>query len=71
MVPPSRRRPGRHCDRVGPLVQAWRATAADYPDEELQLLLLLLEFQRRLEDIVRGQLARLRSDLDQRARSRG
>jgi hypothetical protein len=52
----------------GPLVKAWRATAASYSDEELQLL---LDFQRRLEDIVRGQLARLRGDLDQRAASRG
>jgi DNA-binding MarR family transcriptional regulator len=52
----------------GPLVKAWRATAASYTDEELQLL---LEFQRRLEDIVRAQLARLRGDLDQRAASRG
>ncbi len=52
----------------GPLVKAWRATAAGYSDEELRLL---LEFQRRLEDIVRAQLARLRGDLDQRARSRG
>ena len=46
----------------GPLVKAWRATAGSYSDEELRLL---LEFQRKLEDIVRGQLARLRGDLDQ------
>jgi DNA-binding MarR family transcriptional regulator len=52
----------------GPLVKAWRATAADYSDTELRLL---LEFQRKLEDIVRGQLARLRGDLDQHASSRG
>ena len=52
----------------GPLVKAWRATAAGYSDEELRLL---LEFQRKLVDIVRGQLARLRSDLDQHAPSRG
>jgi DNA-binding MarR family transcriptional regulator len=51
-----------------PLVKAWRATAAGYSDEELRLL---LEFQQKLEDIVRGQLARLRGDLDQRASSRG
>jgi DNA-binding MarR family transcriptional regulator len=51
-----------------PLVKAWRATAAGYSDEELRLL---LEFQQKLEDIVRGQLARLRSDLDQHASSRG
>jgi len=43
----------------GPLVKAWRATAADYADDELQLL---LEFQRRLEEIMRGQLARLRGE---------
>jgi DNA-binding MarR family transcriptional regulator len=48
----------------GPLVKAWRDTAASYSDEELQLL---LEFQRRLEDIVRGQLARLRRDLERRS----
>ena len=52
----------------GPLVKAWRATAAGYSDTELRLL---LEFQRKLEDIVRGQLARLRGDLDQHASSRG
>jgi DNA-binding MarR family transcriptional regulator len=52
----------------GPLVKAWRTTAAGYSDEELQLL---LEFQRKLEGIVREQLARLRGDLDQRAPSRG
>ena len=45
-----------------------RPAAAGYSDEELRLL---LEFQRRLEDIVRGQLARLRDDLDQRTSSRG
>lgn len=44
----------------GPLVKAWRAAAAGYTDEELRLL---LGFQRRFEDIVRGQLARLRGDL--------
>ncbi len=52
----------------GPLVKAWRSTAAGYSDEELRLL---LEFQRKLEGIVREQLARLRGDLDQRAPSRG
>jgi DNA-binding transcriptional ArsR family regulator len=52
----------------GPLVKAWRATAGSYSDEELRLL---LEFQRKLEDIVRGQLARLRGDLDQHAPSGG
>ena len=52
----------------GPLVKAWRTTAGSYSDEELRLL---LEFQRKLEDIVRGQLARLRGDLDQHAPSGG
>ena len=53
----------------GPLVKAWRATAAGYSDEDLRLL---LEFQRKLEDIMRGQLARLRGgDLDQHAPPRG
>ena len=45
----------------GPLVKAWRAAAASYSDEELQLL---LGFQRRFEDIVRGQLARLRDEVE-------
>ena len=52
----------------GPLVQAWRAAAAGYSDEELRLL---LGFQQRLVEIVRGQLDRLRGDLDQRGASRG
>jgi len=43
----------------GPLVKAWRAAAASYSDDELRLL---LDFQQRLEDIVRGQLARLRGE---------
>jgi DNA-binding MarR family transcriptional regulator len=43
----------------GPLLQAWRATAAGYSDDDLRLL---LEFQRRFEEIVREQLARLRRD---------
>jgi DNA-binding HxlR family transcriptional regulator len=46
----------------GPLVKAWRATAASYSDDELRLL---LDFQQRLEDIVRGQLARLRGEAAQ------
>jgi DNA-binding MarR family transcriptional regulator len=50
----------------GPLVKAWRATAAGYSDEELHLL---LEFQRRLEEIMRAQLARLRGEAP--ARDRG
>jgi DNA-binding transcriptional ArsR family regulator len=41
----------------GPVVKAWRATAASYSDAELRLL---LEFQGKLEEIMRGQLARLR-----------
>ena len=44
----------------GPLVQAWREAAASYSDQELRLL---LEFQERLADIIRSQLARLRGDL--------
>jgi DNA-binding HxlR family transcriptional regulator len=43
----------------GPLVAAWRETAAAYSDSELRLL---LDFQRRLQDTVRGQLARLRGE---------
>jgi len=43
----------------GPLVKAWRATAAGYSDDELRLL---LEFQGKLEEIMRGQPARLRGD---------
>jgi DNA-binding MarR family transcriptional regulator len=42
-----------------PLLKAWRATAADYSDDELRLL---LDFQRRLEEVMRGQLARLRGE---------
>src|ERR1700722_5444720 len=41
----------------GPVVKAWRATAAEYSDDELRLL---LEFQDKVETIMRGQLARLR-----------
>ena len=41
----------------GPVVKAWRATAAAYSDDELRLL---LEFQGKLEQIMRAQLARLR-----------
>ena len=48
----------------GPLVKAWRAAAASYSDEELRLL---LDFQRQFEEIVRGQLARLRGDLERRS----
>jgi DNA-binding HxlR family transcriptional regulator len=43
----------------GPVVKAWRATAADYSDDELRLL---LEFQGKVEEVIRSQLARLRSD---------
>jgi DNA-binding HxlR family transcriptional regulator len=52
----------------GPLVKAWREAAAGYTDSELGLL---LEFQRKLQDIMLAQLARLRDDLDQRGASRG
>jgi hypothetical protein len=43
----------------GPVVQAWRATAAGYSDDELRLL---LEFQGKVEEIMREQLARLRGE---------
>jgi DNA-binding MarR family transcriptional regulator len=43
----------------GPVVKAWRAAAASYSDDELRLL---LEFQGRVEEIMRGQLARLRDE---------
>lgn len=43
----------------GPVVKSWRATAASYSDDELRLL---LEFQGKLEEIMRSQLARLRGD---------
>ena len=43
----------------GPVVKSWRATAAGYSDDELRLL---LEFQGKLEEIMRSQLARLRGD---------
>ena len=43
----------------GPVVKAWRAAAAEYSDDELRLL---LEFQGKLEEIMRGQLARLRGE---------
>jgi DNA-binding transcriptional ArsR family regulator len=42
----------------GPVVNAWRAAAAGYSDDELRLL---LAFQGQLEEIIRNQLARLRS----------
>ncbi len=42
-----------------PLVKAWRATAAHYPDDQLRLL---LEFQLEIERIIRDQLARLRGE---------
>jgi len=42
-----------------PVVKAWRAAAADYSDDELRLL---LDFQGKLEEIMRAQLARLRGD---------
>ena len=36
----------------GPVVKAWRATAAEYSDDELRLL---LEFQGKVEEIMRAQ----------------
>jgi DNA-binding MarR family transcriptional regulator len=43
----------------GPVVKAWRAAAASYSDDELRLL---LEFQGKLEEIMRDQLGRLRGE---------
>jgi len=43
----------------GPVVKSWRAAAAEYSDDELRLL---LGFQGKLEEIMRGQLARLRGE---------
>jgi DNA-binding MarR family transcriptional regulator len=40
-----------------PVVQAWRAAAASYTDEQLGLI---LDFQRRLEQIMRDALIKLR-----------
>jgi DNA-binding transcriptional ArsR family regulator len=45
----------------GPVLAAWRTTAAGYSDDELRLL---LGFQREVEEIVLGQLARLRGGSD-------
>src|SRR5215467_5324103 len=44
----------------GPLVRAWREAAAGYSDEDLRLL---LDFQLKVEQIVRDQLARLRGEV--------
>jgi DNA-binding transcriptional ArsR family regulator len=44
----------------GPLVRAWREAAAGYSDEDLRLL---VDFQLKLEQIVRDQLARLRGEV--------
>ena len=44
----------------GPLVRAWREAAAGYSDEDLRLL---LDFQLKLEHIVRDQLERLRAEV--------
>ena len=44
----------------GPLVRAWREAAGGYSDEDLRLL---LDFQLKLEHIVRDQLARLRGEV--------
>jgi DNA-binding HxlR family transcriptional regulator len=46
----------------GPVVKAWRTAAAGYSDDELRLL---LGFQQQLEEIVRGQLARLRGEVSE------
>jgi DNA-binding HxlR family transcriptional regulator len=43
----------------GPVVKAWRATAAGYSDDQLRLL---LEFQERVAQIMRDQLSRLRGE---------
>jgi DNA-binding transcriptional ArsR family regulator len=43
----------------GPVVKAWRDTAAGYSDDELRLL---VEFQGKVEEIMRSQLARLRGE---------
>jgi len=43
----------------GPVVKAWLATAAEYSDDELRLL---LEFQGKVEQVMRSQLSRLRGD---------
>lgn len=40
-----------------PVVQAWRETAAEYTDEQL---CMILEFQRRMEQIMRDALGQLR-----------
>ena len=42
-----------------PVVDAWRAVAAQYSDEELALI---LGFQSQLEQIMRERLAELRDD---------
>ena len=39
-----------------PLVQAWRAVAAEYTDEQLSLI---LDFQRKVEQIMRDRLIEL------------
>jgi DNA-binding HxlR family transcriptional regulator len=46
----------------GPVVKAWRTAAAGYSDDELRLL---LGFQQQIEEIVRGQLARLRGEVSE------
>jgi DNA-binding MarR family transcriptional regulator len=42
-----------------PIVEAWRAAAAQYSDEQLALI---LRFQRQLEQIMRDRLIELRDD---------
>jgi len=55
--------PARGARDVGPVfapvVMAWRAVAAGYTDEQLGLL---LEFQGRVEQIMRDRLVELRTD---------
>lgn len=54
---------GRGVRDVGPVfapvVEAWRAVAASYTDEQLTLL---LEFQAQVEQIMRNRLIQLRAD---------
>jgi DNA-binding MarR family transcriptional regulator len=45
-----------------PVLKEWRATAAHYSDQELRLI---LEFQLQLEQIMRDQLTRLRTEATQ------
>jgi DNA-binding transcriptional ArsR family regulator len=51
-----------------PVIQAWRAVAARYTDEQLNLI---LDSQRRLEQIMRDALIELREEADRGSRSPG